>query len=193
MKIYMVRHGQSTRNAEKCISGWEHVPLTASGEADAVRVGGLLQGIRFDKVYSSDILRAKQTCMLALPDAQPELSMLLREIDVGTLAGMSIENLEARQNKAETRAVKERDYRPFGGENTRMQMDRLNTFLDALSKENFERVAVFCHQGVVDCMLQIATEARWRSGICENGSVSVFEKTGSGWRLVKWNITGTLD
>lgn len=193
MKIYMVRHGQSTRNAESRISGWEQVPLTPSGEADAVRAGGLLQGIKFDKVYSSDILRARQTCMLALPDAEPEESMLLREISVGTLAGMPVDDIEARQGKEALRAVVERDYRPFGGENTQMQMDRLKKFLEELSEENFERVAVFCHRGVVDCMLQIATDARWRSGECDNGSVSVFEKTDSGWQMLKWNITGKLD
>ena len=193
MKVYFIRHGQSTRNVENRISGWEQVPLTQAGEQDALRAGKILKDIVFDKVYSSDLLRARQTCALALPDAVAEESMLLREISVGTMAGVKLTEAGDLLGQKGLDAIRNRDYRPFDGENTAMQMDRVRKFLEMLDQKPWERVAVFCHHGVVDCMLQIATDARWRCGACDNGSVSVFEKTNGQWRLIKWNYSDILE
>lgn len=67
MVIYVVRHGQSTANASATLAGWAQVPLTEKGVQQALQTRSLLQDIRFDKVISSDLLRAVQTAENALP------------------------------------------------------------------------------------------------------------------------------
>ena len=67
--------------------------LTESGREDARRAGELLRGIAFDKVFSSDTKRAKQTCAIALPDAEPEYTSLTRDYKINMgwhlVAGMA--------------------------------------------------------------------------------------------------------
>ena len=86
-----------------------------------------------------------------------------------------------------------RDFRAFGGENTEMQTARLLGFLEKPALYGCDRVALFCHAGLILCMQQIATECRWYSGDCDNGSVSVFEsEDGAQWKMKHWNITGEI-
>ena len=87
MKIYMIRHGESTANAERKHAGWAQVPLTERGRADAIAAGALIEGLHFDRVYVSDLIRARETMELALPNTEAIESPLLREISVGELAG----------------------------------------------------------------------------------------------------------
>ena len=58
MKLYIVRHGESETNRKGLWTGWLDVALTDKGIADAERVRDTLRGIKFDKVYSSDLQRA---------------------------------------------------------------------------------------------------------------------------------------
>jgi len=55
MKIFLVRHGEA--NPER-----EGVPLTEKGILEAKAVAKKLKKYNFEKVYSSNLLRAKQTC-----------------------------------------------------------------------------------------------------------------------------------
>ena len=86
MKLYLIRHGQSEANFNKSHSGWGSIGLTEEGIYQAEKIGAILKSIPFDKVYSSDLLRARQTQKIALPDADAELCSLIREINVGSLA-----------------------------------------------------------------------------------------------------------
>ena len=61
MKLYMVRHGQSVANLNKQHVGWGQVLLTEKGEDDARGAGEILKNYSFDKVYSSDLLRASSS------------------------------------------------------------------------------------------------------------------------------------
>ena len=66
--LLLVRHGQSTANAEDSFSGWLDVPLTARGEAEAVRAGELLaaHGLLPDTGHTSVLTRAITTLDLVL-------------------------------------------------------------------------------------------------------------------------------
>jgi hypothetical protein len=44
--LVLLRHGQSTWNAENLFTGWIDVDLTAAGEAEALKAGRLLAGER---------------------------------------------------------------------------------------------------------------------------------------------------
>ena len=91
MKVYIIRHGQSVNNVQHKWTGWMDVDLTEKGIEDAVRVRKILEGKVFDKVYASDLKRAIDTAKTALPGYEIETNFLLREIDVGSLAGTPLD------------------------------------------------------------------------------------------------------
>jgi 2,3-bisphosphoglycerate-dependent phosphoglycerate mutase len=66
--LVLLRHGQSTWNAENLFTGWVDVPLSAQGEAEARRGGELLaeSGLLPDVVHTSLLRRAISTANIAL-------------------------------------------------------------------------------------------------------------------------------
>ena len=69
--LVLLRHGQSVGNAEGVFTGWQDVPLTGLGRAQAVRAGELLRdaGLLPDVVHTSLRRRAITTANLALDAA----------------------------------------------------------------------------------------------------------------------------
>ena len=69
MELYVIRHGQSKTNVDRRFGGWAQVPLTEKGMNQARSTHEKLKGIKFDRIISSDLLRAKQTTELVFPAA----------------------------------------------------------------------------------------------------------------------------
>ena len=72
MKVFMVRHGESETNRNGLWTGWLDVSLTEKGREEALQVGKMLSKINFDKIYVSDLSRAKVTAEIALPSCIAE-------------------------------------------------------------------------------------------------------------------------
>lgn len=185
MFLYIVRHGQSASNAVRRHSGQDNAPLTEKGIEDAKRAGERLAGIRFDRVYASDQLRAMQTAKNALPLCEPILDRRIREIDVGTLTGQLIDDCRAKYGEYYDEIVRERHFSAFAGEDHRDQYERVIEFIKMLEKTDCENVAVFTHGGAINCFIEYAlgipmSERRIK---VENGSVTVFEYADGKWRL----------
>lgn len=192
LKLYVVRHGQSETNLAGVYCGWGQVSLTEKGFADAARAGQQLKGIAFEKVYASDLIRAIQTCQTALPGAEFEQTTLLREVGVGSLLGMSRAEAMEKYGDLHKQRVSARDFTAYGGENTKMQFDRVAEFMATLERSDVDgNVAVFCHEGTVKCMLGyvLQTVIPWNRYLVDNGSVSVFCWDGNVWKLQSWNVT----
>ncbi len=92
MKLYFVRHGESEANLLKEFSnsGLKH-PLTAQGVAQAQGRAQSLEGLGIERVYSSPVLRARQTAQIIAGclGAPLEITEALREWDVGVYEGTS--------------------------------------------------------------------------------------------------------
>ena len=189
MKLYVVRHGQSEDNAARRHSGWADCSLTEKGMDDARRAGELLKGIAFDKVFSSDTRRARQTCALALPDAVPEYTPLIRETNVGSLTGMEVEECIRMWGDEYNERRKARNFCPYGGENLAMHMARVQEFLTMVQNGEWETVAAFSHGGSIHCMLDLVMRSTQNKTEypCSNGSVSVFTFVNGVWSLTEWN------
>ena len=69
--LIVLRHGESTWNAENRFTGWTDVDLSEAGEAEACSAGRLLAGeadLEFDTVHTSVLTRAVRTANLALEE-----------------------------------------------------------------------------------------------------------------------------
>lgn len=185
MKVYLVRHGQSLANATKIHSGWSQVPLTEQGREDAARAGEYLRTFHFDRIYSSDLLRAIQTAEIALPGCNPEQLPLVRERNVGILVGRPFEECAAEYGDAYWEARKTLDFTPYGGENREMLYDRAAEFLKFLEENPADSIAVFTHEGFIgSCMEIVLGVLIDRKKLrCANGSVTILSFENGAWRL----------
>lgn len=187
MKLFLIRHGESQANIDRVYAGHVDTPLTANGVAQARSIQSVLEKISFDKIYTSDLCRAWDTQRNALPDADCVPTELLREFNVGNLAG---ESFVWHKDKI----AMDRDYTPYGGESVQMVCDRLGSFLDMLEKNPCENVAAFTHHGIVVCMLRKILGNGFDSSLLHsfNCSIHVFEFTDEKWRLLAFNYMNPL-
>ncbi|MDJ0725053.1 MAG: histidine phosphatase family protein [Prochloraceae cyanobacterium] len=125
--VIIVRHGQSTFNAQQKIQGKSDLSvLTEKGISDARQVGKTLENFNFDAFYCSPLTRAKQTAETIVESLEnaPELQthQKLQEIDLPLW-----ENL----TKTEVKTRFAADYRQW-----KEQPDRFKMVLDG-GKEHF--------------------------------------------------------
>ena len=180
MRLFMIRHGESINNLLKRYTGQSDVPLTELGREQAEAIRPVLADIPFGRVYSSDLSRAVDTQKLALPGFTAMQTPLLREIDVGSIAGLPIDT---------TGKLKRTD-----GENWEMVMERLKKFLSQLELDPCDYVAAFCHGGILKTMLELVLGTPYTKGnvINDNCNICVFEFDGIRWKLLVWNYGSKL-
>lgn len=92
--LVLVRHGQSEWNALGKWTGWQDVPLTEQGRAEATKAAEYLQDITLHKAYTSKLSRAQQTLH--------EIKQALQNSDIETI---------------EHEALNERHYGEYTGKN----------------------------------------------------------------------------
>lgn len=91
--IYIIRHGQTEMNQANVLQGRSDRPLNENGIEQAKRAAERLkkQGIVFDKIYSSPLIRAVQTAKLVGGELLPlEVDERLIEMDYGPYEGMDL-------------------------------------------------------------------------------------------------------
>ncbi|WP_124057619.1 histidine phosphatase family protein [Vaginisenegalia massiliensis] len=66
--FYFIRHGETYLNRFNRFQGWANAPLTPEGEIDVQRSGRGLADIRFDAVYTSDLMRTIDTANIILSE-----------------------------------------------------------------------------------------------------------------------------
>ena len=184
MKVFMVRHGESETNRNGLWTGWLDVPLTEKGREDAALVGVLLSKIGFDKIFSSDLSRARNTADIAIPGCKYDIDQDLREINVGNIAGRSLDIISGDDG-----IPKNKDgYTAFGGESKAQFNARVVSFMKKLEVSGYENVAVFSHAGFLRSTLDfvVGTELERKKVCCKNCAIGIFEYDGDSWKLHSW-------
>lgn len=93
MKIYFIRHAQVPKRYMGRYIGHLDIPLAKEGKEAAKELAKQLAHIPFDKVYCSDLLRAKET-LAAFDLASPIIyTQALREKSWGRHEGASFEEI----------------------------------------------------------------------------------------------------
>jgi len=90
--IYLVRHGQTVWNEEGRLCGSSDVPLSDEGLAQARKLAARLKDIGISAIYSSPLLRARQTAEAIAAHHRVEVKTEpdLREIDYGDWEGLKV-------------------------------------------------------------------------------------------------------
>ena len=98
-RILLLRHGQSTWNAERRWQGWADPPLSEHGREQARGAAAALTGKGLEVVASSDLARARETADIiaaAIGAAEVIVEEGLRERNVGEWSGLTDVEIHAR-------------------------------------------------------------------------------------------------
>jgi broad specificity phosphatase PhoE len=97
-KLILVRHGKTVLNSydnQERLRGWLDVSLDEQGLNEALQTGQRVAEHSIAHVYSSDLLRARQTteAIARSTGAPVEHTLALRPWNVGTLAGQRVKDI----------------------------------------------------------------------------------------------------
>jgi alpha-ribazole phosphatase/probable phosphoglycerate mutase len=165
--LLLVRHAQTDMAGTYC--GHSDPPLNQAGR-DQVRA--LLESLAhesFDAVYTSDLLRARQTATAAAEFFDVPCLALpgLREIDFGAWEGRTWSQVEEQDPGFAARWLSEFPALPApGGESFSAFESRVLSALDEiLTQQQHARVLIVSHAGVMRTILrvrcQVAEEEAW--------------------------------
>ena len=180
MKLYLIRHGESETNLAGHYTGWAQVNLTEKGVRDAEGVRPIIQNIKFDKIFSSDLIRAMKTAETAIPGCTYETTPLLREINVGNLAHKPFLPPDAPE-----RELMVDGFKSFDGESNAEFRARTTEFLELAKTLDCENVAAFTHAGFLRNLLSIVLSANisTMNFVCANCCMVILELRNGNWML----------
>jgi len=93
--VYLARHGETAWTISRQHTGVTDLPLTARGEAEAVRLGERLEGLRLAAVLTSPLQRAVRTCEIAGFSSLAEVVPDLVEWNYGAYEGRTSADIHA--------------------------------------------------------------------------------------------------
>jgi probable phosphoglycerate mutase len=198
--LVLVRHGETAWNAEGRVQGQTDVPLNRVGRAQAQALVPVLAAERFGAIYSSDLLRVRDT---AQPTAralglEPRLDAGLRERHYGMFETLTyVECRERFPVEFERFREKELEFDFGSGESLQTFYERaLATMAAIVARHAGEAVLVFTHGGVLEMLYREATARGLRSVRdfeIPNAAINRFEYGAGRWRLRAWAECAHLD
>lgn len=164
MKLYITRHGTTEWNLKKRLQGWADSPLTEDGKNRAIKLGERLKDIDFDMAYSSPQNRALNTAKLILGDKDTKIKIHdgIKELRYGAWEGMNIVDIETQyaEDYYSYRNTPDK-YAPTDGESVLELFERVKSFLEELSKSDFENVLIVSHGITIKAIISIIKELSW--------------------------------
>ena len=210
-EFYFIRHGESESNATPGLAAGTNYdsPLTELGAKQARLLGERLkrEGVKFDRVYSSSLDRARKTARYML-DAMGETERDVPAVDalieqqIAGWRGVPIEEVYTDENRAYM-ANKGPDFVPPDGEPLRIVQRRVSGWLeseiifneDLASVPRDLTIAVVGHGMAHRCLFQYIMGFRdtllWKLAV-DNTSISRFAFDQRGWSVLSVNDASHL-
>lgn len=188
IKIYLIRHGETNYNRDGCFQGQSLNPsLNETGFQQAEKLSLVMKFLELDAVYTSPLLRARQTAEAVANDR--ELPLIkddrLLEVNLGIVEGQPKEKVKVRMPSAysDWRDLSKFDVAFPKGETRRQVLSRFMDFIKSAEKSGYENIAVVTHAGVLRSFL--ASQGIQQSKIsnteiiqcvCEDGKLTIVKE-----------------
>ncbi|HVA52720.1 MAG TPA: histidine phosphatase family protein [Acidimicrobiales bacterium] len=196
--IILIRHGQSTTNAERLLVGRSDPHLTPLGERQSLALAPYLGGVR--DVWVSPLARARQTAALALPNLEARVKESFVEVDYGDLDGQPVSTITFEGWRA---FEHDHDVAFGGGESLASVDQRVHEELDALLRDESSllhahdrHLAIVSHvspiKSAVVWALGVTGSTAWRTRL-DNGSITTIGLRGATPQLVRFNVVPALE
>lgn len=199
--LILVRHGQSEWNAKNLFTGWKDPGLTEIGLKEAKNAGLLINkiGIAFNKMFTSNLMRAQKTGLIILDtikqsDIQIIKNEALNERNYGSLAGLNKDDAREKWGKEQVHIWRRSfDIPPPDGESLKNTAERVLPYFNSVIMpqiKNGDNILIAAHgnslralimqlDGISDqdiVNLEIPTGAPIHYAFGEDGSIVLKEK-----------------
>ena len=166
MKIYLVRHGADDNTVR---GGWSNYPLTDEGIKQSLKLAEKLKADKCNAeiIYSSDLLRAKQTAEILANHLNLEIAYNqgFREVNNGDLAGMDNNLANKLYPDLFWKNLKWEQQYP-NGESPKEFYERVKTAWDNLIKTDNESIILVTHGGVINVIMHIVNGEEYSNNKC---------------------------
>ena len=200
-QICLIRHGETTWNAERRMQGHIDIPLNTTGMGQAKRLANALTQTKysFDAIYSSDLERALHTAN-AVANALSlavQTTPQLRERNVGQLQGLLLSEAPVLFPEIwQSHIARELDHDLGGGESIRAFHQRMQGVLELLLRQHRgQSILAVSHGGSLDMIYRIVTQQALdaeRVAVVPNTSLNWITHDGSVWSIQRWADTSHL-
>ena len=194
-RLILIRHGVTKWNKEGRYCGRKDIGLSRQGRAQAKKLGRKLEAVKFDKIYSSDRKRARETGRIIFNGAGICSVKELMEIDFGVLEGLCRGEIMKKYADLYEKWLKD----PY--KNNIPEAEPINAFkkrveraLKRIVRLNPRKtVAVVCHGGVIGVFVNNILKVKdfWRY-IPSPASITIVEYGRGKAKLKKFNDTTHL-
>ncbi|MBW2527595.1 MAG: histidine phosphatase family protein [Deltaproteobacteria bacterium] len=160
-KLYLLRHAETTANADGTLQGRLDYPLTERGRAQAEALAQPLASLGCELVLRSPAERVLRTIEPALEVglAAPEVVDELHEIDLGDAAGLSFgEFLERFGPTIDEESYARGEYRFPGGESRRDLYQRAAQAWRFIERRDADTVLLASHGGLLSQLLAVVLD-----------------------------------
>ena len=157
MIITLVRHGEIDNDYLGCYNGHIDIALSEKGLQEAALVAKQFKYTRFDAVYSSDLIRSRQTLHPFSLNIEPHFTEELREKSWGKHEGMNFDAITTRDGLAYRHFeqwINALDGEPYDAYIARIR----RFFLEFLPSQPYDSVLVITHAGVIRVLYAIILE-----------------------------------
>ncbi len=114
-KLILLRHGQSEWNKKNLFTGWVDVSLSEKGIKEALNAGSRIAHIPFDVIYTSTLIRAQLTAMLAMSNhGDGKVPCFIHEQDKAHMEMAKIYNKKAEAETVPVYMSKDLNERMYG-------------------------------------------------------------------------------
>ena len=206
MRLYFVRHGKTQWNLEGRFQGARgDSPLLKESVENLRKLGRYLADIHFDKVYTSDLKRARDSAFLIMEEnlVPTEITPVrpLREWNLGRLEGQKISTIASiypKQMEAFRYNLAKFDNDFFEAESVYHATRRVADFVARLDYEHDQNVLLVghgaCFTAATNYLLGFESGQLRRYGGLDNASVTILDsKDGKDFELIRWNDTSYLE
>jgi 2,3-bisphosphoglycerate-dependent phosphoglycerate mutase len=201
-ELILVRHGESApANPEqpfRLVDGHGDPDLSPEGREQAARVGERLAGEHIDAVYVTSLIRTVQTAQPLVDriGLEPRVERDLREVHLGEWEGGLFRKKVAEGDPIAARMYAEQRWDVIpGAEPAEQFAARIREAVGRIHAAHpDERVAVFCHGGVIGQILSTAaSSAPFAFTGADNGSISHVVVLDERWVVRRYNDTAHFD
>lgn len=198
LRVFLIRHGQTDWNVERRIMGEEPIGLNSTGEQEAASAQGHLAKLEIDALYTSPILRARQTADILLQERSVKITedTRLKEVGYGDWVGKTFKEVREMPGYV---PYYERLHEPVApkGESLPEVQKRGLEFIDFLQRHHPSgNVVAISHADWIKCLLmgllEIPLNHLWKIRV-DNLSVSLVEWEPRGPRVVCVNQRSDFD